>query len=171
MRSRLIVSLLIATAVLSGPARAQQPAECTQFDWPLATELAWFRSPSVETLKSGETLAGVPAVAITLALTPMDKTTYPTALSRPDKADGGYGGFITFGEAPRAGEIQVTVSAESWVDVAQNGASLELVSRTRDRTCSEIRKSLRFKVAAGPFSVLIGGAKSDTIRVAVRAAD
>ncbi len=66
-----------------------------------------------------------------------------------------------------AGLYQVTVSAEAWIDVAQNGALVKSSAFSGQHDCDGVRKSVRFPLAAGPATLEISNAHADHIMVAI----
>jgi hypothetical protein len=145
---------------------------CDGFLWPLATERAWLRADDSEKVASGATLAAPPAgKAFALSLLPASKVTFatkPTSTPKPEDA-GAFGGVVTF-DAPTAGHYQITLSAHGWIDVIQNGAPLEATGHTGSADCDGIRKSVRFEIGPGPYSLQVSGLKKDSIKIAIRPA-
>lgn len=165
-----ILAAVIAAFCITGLA-GHAVAECKGFDWPLEAEQEWFAAADIAVVHSAAKQPLTPGRGFTLKLRPVADSAFPVAPSRPDKAGSGYGGFVAFESVPKAGEVQVTLSSEGWIDIVQNGATLTATARTRDRGCATIRKSVRFPLAAGPFILMVGGSPDETIRVAVRPLD
>ena len=61
----------------------------------------------------------------------------------------------------KPGVYQVTLSSVGWVDVVQNGAALPVTGHTGMKDCAAIRKSVRFEIGSGPFSVQLSGIPQD----------
>jgi hypothetical protein len=68
---------------------------------------------------------------------------------------------------PPEGELQISLSDEAWIDVVQDGKAVKLAGFSGMKTCPGIRKSVRFKLAAGPATIQLSGAKKETLKVAV----
>jgi len=162
-------SVLCAPAANAGAATAKG---CEGFLWPLATELAWMKADTSENVASGATLAAPPAdKAVALALLPASKVTFaakPTSTQKPEDAEA-FGGLVTFNATPAA-HVQVTLSAHGWIDVVQNGVPLEATGHTGSHDCDGIRKSVRFEIGPGPFSVQVSGMKKNIVKFAIRPA-
>jgi hypothetical protein len=160
---------LVITAL---PASAAEPAGCTGFLWPLGTELAWMEAADAEHATSGATIARPPADrAISLGLKPVSDVAFPvppTATPKPGDAQS-FGGFLKFG-AISEGHYQISISSHGWIDVVQNGQTLDPTAHTGAKECSVLRKSVRFEIGSGPVTIEISGAPKDSIRIAVRPA-
>ena len=182
---RYILMLATAGAVIAGaraPAADAQEhnhggppskeSACTEFVWPLDTERAWFRADDALPLKSGDTLPTPPDdKAVSLKLRPAAGTELPAPPTSTPKHDDAerFAGAVHFDGIPE-GHYQVAISKSGWVDVVQGGKALEATAHTGSPHCDELRKSVRFEIAPGPFSVQVYGVPSDTIRFAVRPA-
>ncbi len=72
---------------------------------------------------------------------------------------------------PKTATYQVTISADGWIDVVQNGVAVKASAHTGDRLCLGLRKSVRFPLHAGPAIVQVSGAPENAIRIAIRRSD
>lgn len=170
-RTRLGAILLLALgADASAQAPAPAPASCTGFAWPLLREQAWFAAPSLASVASGATLAPTMPGA-TLALKPADDADLPFPPSRPP-APGTYAGVLRL-EAPlMPGLYQVTLSERAWIDVSQDDRTPRPAgAHTAQPGCPDIAKSVRFQLGTAPITVLVSGAKSRSIKIAVAPAE
>ena len=109
MSARLLLAAL-ALAV-AGPARA----DCAHFKWSVADERTWFASASPLPPETGE---AKPGAGYAVALSKDVKL--PVAPERAP-SEGSYAAVLNVPKLD-AGLYQVTLSAEAWVDVVQNGA-------------------------------------------------
>lgn len=171
--TRLFITLfaLASLAAAANPVVAAGKG-CEGFLWPLATELAWMKAEDSETVSAGATLPSPPGKAVTLSLQPAPDVkfvTTPTSTPKPDDAKT-FGGVVNFDKLPAAGQVQITISAHAWIDVVQNGATLAAIGHTGSPDCDGIRKSVRFEIGPGPFSLQISGAPKDSIKIAIRPA-
>jgi hypothetical protein len=64
----------------------------------------------------------------------------------------------------------VTLSVHAWIDVVQNGAPLEAIGHTGSEGCEAMRKSVRFEIGSGPFSIQLNGIPADTLKFTIRPA-
>ncbi len=166
------LALLLAAGLVLAAAPAVAQEDCAGFNWPLATELSWLRAADPQAVDSGASLAAIPERAIALALKPQAETRFPapsSARPRPDDASR-FAGFVTFGPVAAPGTYQVTLSADSWIDVVQDGKTLESVAHTGKTTCPGLRKSVRFTLGPGPFSIQVSRVAAPEIRVTIRPA-
>jgi hypothetical protein len=103
--------------------------------------------------------------AADLALVPADKAGFTLP---PERAPaGGTFGAVASVEVPAGGAIQISLSGEAWIDVIQDGKAIKSAGYSGVKTCPGIRKSVRFKLAAGPAIVQFSGAKKAELKVAV----
>jgi len=169
----------VAVLLLASGAQAQEPARsaetvdpdaCTGFDWPLLREQAWFAAPGLPRVASGGALpAGMPGAF--LGLKPQAEVAPPFPPTREAKP-GTYGGVLTVPAPVTPGVYQVTLSAGAWIDVSQDGTTPRpSLAHTMRPGCRGLAKSVRFQLGAAPITIVISGAKADTIRIAVAPAE
>lgn len=173
---RLAAAALLALAAM--PARAQgesahgpggppaaDPAACTQFDWSLLREQAWFSAGGLAHVASGGTLGAMPAAI--LGLEPKDAVPLPFAPSREPRPDS-FSGALHL-DAPLApGAYQVTVSNRAWIDLSQDGKTTRPATASTMRPgCPMLAKSVRFQLGTAPITIVVSDAASDAIRIAV----
>ena len=168
-RAGLALVLLGSGALAEGPAPAGM-AGCEGFDWSLSREQAWFAAPGLPELASGAALpAGSPAAV--LRLKPHADAKLPVPPTRTPKPDS-FAGVLTVDAPATPGRYQITLSDEGWIDVNQEGEGpRKPAAHTGKRTCPGLRKSLRYELAAKPFSITISNATADAIRIAVAPAE
>jgi hypothetical protein len=152
---RVILTIAAALAV-AAPALAQEPVGCDKFKWPLERERALLASPTP--MRSGATMPQPVGTAVSIALVPNADAKLPVPPSRPPKAAGGYAGFINAAAVPNAGTYRVTLSAAAWIDVLQNGHTLQSTAFSGASGCAGIVKSVKFELVAAPFTVELSGA-------------
>lgn len=146
---------------------------CESFAWPLKTELDWMKATDSEAAQSGATFTAPPAKAIAVTLQPADAVTFDVAPTGKGKAESGkaFGGIITFDGVAEPGLYQVSLSGPGWIDVVQGGKALETEAHTGKSDCEGLRKSVRFKIGAGPFVVQLNGVPEASIKLAIRRAE
>jgi hypothetical protein len=166
-----VAPVVLALSVSAG-ARAAETGGCESFAWSVAKELAWMQAADGAATASGSKLDPTPEKAITLSLAPVSKVTFPVAPTgrRKDNAGERYGGIADF-NAPAAGLYQVTLAIPGWIDVVQNGKALKPSAHSGKSDCPGVRKTVRFDLAAGPFTVELSDVTTDKINFAVRRAD
>jgi hypothetical protein len=91
----------------------------------------------------------------------------PFPPERAPKSPASFAGFVQVSAPPRAATYKITLSSESWIDVVQNGHAVESSGFSGAVGCEGIRKSVKFDLAAQPFTLQLSGAPANTIRVVV----
>lgn len=158
---KVVISLF---AILAGTSVAMAAdAGCAAFKWPVTREQALF--PAASAAQSGASLAA--GEAADLALVPVDTISFDVPPERAPAA-GTFGATASV-TVPPEGELQITLSGEAWIDVVQDGHAMKSSGFSGVKTCPGIRKSVRFKLAAGPAAIQLSGAKDESIKVAVLA--
>jgi hypothetical protein len=168
--------ILLCAAAFALPLRASGAAEtggCDAFAWPIATELRWMKASDREAVTSGAKLAAPPAKAIALKLMPMTEVSFPVAPTSRKKGNPAetFSGVVTFDGAAEPGLYQVTTETAGWVDVAQDGKALKSSAHTGKTDCDGVRKSVRFEISPGPFSIELSGFAKDTAKFSIRRAE
>jgi hypothetical protein len=176
--------LVVAALLMLGgtPSRAQDvPAKeaapsgmsggCEAFKWPLDKERSAFDSAQLEKVASGAARGPLADQSFALALAPAADVSYalPPSHRRKKSADGAqFGGLVAFAAPATAGVYQVTLSTEGWVDLVENGTSLDSLDHSGSKGCPGLRKSVRFKLDGGPVVLQISDAPADTIKIGIR---
>ncbi|KUM26183.1 hypothetical protein AU467_03275 [Mesorhizobium loti] len=157
----LVISLF---AILAGICSAMAAdAGCDTFKWPVTREQALF--PAAPAAQSGADLTV--GQAMDLALVAVDTISFEVPPERAP-ATGTFGATANV-TVPPEGELQFSLSDEAWIDVVQDGHAVKSTGFSGVKTCPGIRKSVRFKLSAGPATVQLSGAKKETLKVAVLA--
>lgn len=156
---KVVISLF---AILAGTSFAMAgEANCDAFKWPVTREQALF--PSASAAQSGAALTVGQAMDFTLAA--VDTVSFEVPPQRAPAA-GTFGATASV-TVPPEGELQFSLSDEAWIDVVQDGHAVKSTAFSGVKTCPGIRKSVRFKLAAGPATVQLSGAKKADLKVAV----
>ncbi|MDX8511741.1 hypothetical protein [Mesorhizobium captivum] len=157
----LVISLF---AILAGTCTAMAAsAGCDAFKWPVTREQALF--PAAPAAQSGADLTVGQAVDFSLAA--VDTISFEVPPQRAPAA-GTFGATANV-TVPPEGELQFSLSDEAWIDVVQDGHAVKSTGFSGVKTCPGIRKSVRFKLSAGPATVQLSGAKKENLKVAVLA--
>jgi hypothetical protein len=158
MRALLILLALLVAA----PALAQEQAGCDKFKWPLERERALLGQAAA--LPSGSESAVTSAAKV--ALVPAAEAKLPVAPSRESKP-GTYAGFVRYAALPGAGTYRVTLTDNAWIEVVQAGQLLKVEEFSGVHGCAGLRKSVKFKLSAAPFVVMLSGMATPEIGVVV----
>lgn len=169
-----LIAVLTIVAVL-GATSAAFAAErgCDGTAWPIATEVAWMNAGNIQIVNSGETIKTPPEAAMSVVLRPAFQVKLPVPPSGRPKKIGidNYSGLVKFDGLPKPGLYQVSVSGNGWIDVVQNGTTLAVVAETEAADCIGVRKSFRFEIGEGPFSLQFSSVPRGSIRLTMRPAD
>ena len=153
----IVLALALAThAGLFGmlaPSGAQELAPCEQFTWAIKREQALFGAADLQHVASGVTLESLPDHGIALELQPHASVPYVLPPGRQPKMADSSGGFVVVSNVPKAGQYQITASAEAWIDVIQNGKAAASTTHTGRRDCPHVRKSVRFDLQPGSVTI------------------
>jgi hypothetical protein len=171
------VAFALALALLGPAALAQDAAPkvapekgmsggCEAFKWPLDKERAAFDDAALAKVASGAGRGPLSEQAFELTLLPAGEVAF--ALPPGKKKNDGFGGMLTFAPPAKAGLYQVTLSSEGWIDLVQDGKSLDSADHSGAKNCPGLRKSVRFDVSAAPVTLQISGAPAASIKVAIR---
>jgi len=153
-----------------GPSAAQDKPACEQFAWSVRREQALFGAPDLKTVPSGTALGDLPGLGIALELQPNARAAYVLPPARQPKTADSYGGVIS-ANLPKAGAYRVTLSAEAWIDVIQDGKAAVSSAHTGKRDCADIPKSVQFELQPGPVTIQVSGAAVTSIKLAVLPAE
>lgn len=156
----IMAALLIAVPAL---AQAQEPSGCDKFKWPLDRERALMAKAVEASLGS----AADPKAAVRLALRPQAEAALPMAPERAPKATPAYAGFVRFTAPVQAGTYRITISANAWIDVVQDGKFVHAGEFSGVAGCEGLRKSVKFALRAAPFVLQLSGAAVESMTVIV----
>ena len=162
-----LLALIVVLGATAG-AHAQEDA-CASFAWPLKREQAALAASTLKIVDTGGRIR--PGEAVVLRLKSMDDIAYALAPERKPKTANSFGAIVSF-EAPKvAGLYQITTSDDSWIDVVQGDMRVKSSAFSGKQGCVDMRKSVRFPLAAAPVVVQISGAASDRVKIVVTPAE
>jgi hypothetical protein len=152
------------------PLRAQDKPACEQFEWSIKREQALFGAPGLSQAASGSKFDSTGG-GIALELQPHASVAFILPPERKPKAADSLSGVISFANVPKAGLYQITVSAEAWIDVIQNGQAVKSTAHSGKRSCADVRKSVRFELKPGALTIQLSGAAEKAVKLAVLPAE
>ena len=159
--------LAVVSWALAGAALAQEPVGCDKFKWPLDKERATLNGTDLPKIVSGDRVAfPIPFGAI-VALVPFADAKLPAPPERAPKSPDTFAGFFQAPAPKQPGSYKITVSAEGWIDVTQADQAVKSTAFSGALGCEGIRKSVKFDLAAAPFTVELSGVKADEIRIVI----
>jgi predicted lipoprotein len=146
---------------------AQEPVGCDKFKWPLDKERATLNGTDLPKLASGDRAPWQIPFASIVALVPFADVKLPAAPERAPKSPTSFAGFVQVPAPSRGGTYKVSLSSEGWIDVVQDGHAVKSSAFSGATGCEGLRKSVKFELAAQPFTVELSGIPADTIRIAI----
>jgi hypothetical protein len=152
------------------PLHAQDKPACEQFDWSIQREQALFGIPALSHAASGSKLDSVGS-GVALELQPHSSVVFILPPERQPKSPDSFSGVISFANVPKTGLYQITLSAEAWVDVIQDGQAVKSTAHSGKRGCADVRKSVRFELKPGALTIQLSGAAAKTMNLAVLPAE
>jgi hypothetical protein len=159
--------IVIAACAVAAPALAQEPVGCDKFKWPLDKERATLNGTDLPKVVSGSRVAFPIPFATIVGLLPYADAKLPASPERAPKSPDTFAGFFEAKAPPQAGGYKITLSAEGWVDVEQSGNTVKSTAFSGALGCEGVRKSVKFDLAATPFTVELSGVKTDSIKLAI----
>lgn len=156
------IALVLTALVIAVPAVAQESVGCDKFKWPLERERTLLKEAPAA--KSGVEIAL--ANAVKLAVVPTADMKFPVAPTRTPK-QGGYAGVLHVSALSAPGTYRVTLSANAWIEVIQNGRPVKSGEFSGAQGCEGLRKSVKFTLAAKPFVIELVGITAPDIGIAV----
>jgi hypothetical protein len=159
--------LVLAACAIAGPCLAQEPVGCDKFKWPLDKERATLTGTDLPKLNSGDQIKFPIPLGATVALVPFADAKLPNAPERVPKDPNSFAGYVTAPAPPNAGTYKVTLSAEGWIDVEQGGQTIKSSAFSGALGCDGIRKSVKFDLAARPFTLELSSVKNNSIKIVI----
>jgi hypothetical protein len=159
--------IVIAACAVAAPAFAQEPVGCDKFKWPLDKERATLNGTDLPKIVSGDHVTFPIPFGTIVALVPFADAKLPAPPERAPKSPDSFAGFFEAKAPPQAGSYKITLSAEGWIDVEQAGQAVKSTAFSGAQGCEGIRKSVKFDLAAAPFTVELSGVKTDSIKLAI----
>ncbi|WP_137043089.1 hypothetical protein [Pseudolabrys sp. FHR47] len=165
MRAVIIAVALLGALPTLSPVRAQEPVGCDKFKWPLDRERALMANPI--DIASGATIAEPGAAAYRIALAPQADAKLPAAPERASREPAAHAGFLRFAATSGPGTFRITLSANAWIDVIQSEKFVHAGEFSGVNGCDGLRKSVKFSLAAAPFTIQFSGATVQSLMVTV----
>jgi hypothetical protein len=160
-------ALVLLAAAIVTPALAQEPVGCDKFKWPIDKERATLNGTDLPKLASGDRVPWPLPFATTVALVSFADAKLPMPPERAPKSPDSFAGFIHAPAPPNSGTYKITLSSEGWIDVVQNGQFVKSTAFSGAQGCDGIRKSVKFDLAAQPFTVELSSVPANSIRLAI----
>jgi hypothetical protein len=159
--------IVLAACAVAGPAFAQEPVGCDKFKWPLDKERATLNGTDLPKIASGASVTFPIPFGTIVALVPFVDAKLPAPPGRTPKSPDTFAGFFQAPAPKQTGSYKITLSAEGWIDVTQSGNTVKSTAFSGALGCEGIRKSVKFDLAAAPFTVELSGVKADSIKLVI----
>jgi len=159
--------IVIAACAVAGHALAQEPVGCDKFKWPLDKERATLNGTDLPKIASGASVTFPIPFGTIVALKPFADAKLPAPPERVPKSPDTFAGFFQAPAPKQPGSYKITLSAEGWIDVMQSGNAMKSTAFSGALGCEGIRKSVKFDLAAAPFTVELTGIKADSIKLVI----
>ncbi len=159
--------LVVASCAMAGSAFAQEPVGCDKFKWPLDKERATLNGTDLPKVASGASVTFPIPFGTIVALLPFADAKLPAPPERAPKSPDSFAGFFQAPAPKQPGSYKITMSAEGWIDVTQADRAVKSTAFSGALGCEGIRKSVKFDLAAAPFTVELTGVKADEIKIVI----
>jgi hypothetical protein len=83
------------------------------------------------------------------------------------KSSDTFAGFLQVAAPKRASTYKITLSVAAWIDVAQSGHVVKSVAFSGATGCEGVRKSVKFDLAAAPFTLELSAVDTDEIKIVI----
>jgi hypothetical protein len=159
--------VVFAVCMIASPCLAEEPVGCDKFKWPLDKERATLNGTDLPKVKSGEKISWPLPFGTIVALFPFADAKLPTPPERAPKSPASFAGFVQAPAPAKTGSYKITLSAEGWIDVVQDGHVVKSTAFSGALGCEGIRKSVKFDLAAQPFTIELSNVAADSIKIAI----
>jgi hypothetical protein len=159
--------LVVVACAMAGSAFAEEPVGCDKFKWPLDKERATLNGTDLPKITSGDRVAFPIPFGTIVALVPFADAKLPAPPERTPKSPDSFAGFFEVKAPAQAGSYKITLSAAGWIDMAQAGQAVKSTAFSGAIGCEGIRKSVKFDLAAAPFTVELSSVKADEIKIVI----
>jgi hypothetical protein len=163
---RMFFACIIAAGVGTTSALAQEPVGCDKFKWPLDNERTILTSADMPTISSGGSVPRSLPTGVAVTLIPFTESKLPLPPERSPKSQT-YAGFIQVPAPARSGTIKITLSSDAWIDVIQDGHIVKSGAFSGALGCQNLRKSVKFDLAAEPFVIQLSDVQANSIAIAI----
>ena len=161
----LLITLFVLLA--AAPALADEPVGCDKFKWPLDKERATLTGTDLPSITLGERVGLPIPFGAVVALKPFAEVKLPMPPERAPKSPDSFAGFFDVPAPKIAGTYKITLSAEGWIDVVQDGHTVKSAGSAGALGCEGVRKSVKFELTAATFTVELTGVATDTIKLVI----
>ncbi len=164
-RNQIQATILAGALLWPALARAEDPRGCDKFKWPIAHEQTALQAAGKPRIESGGAIAL--DAAATMHLQPFADAHLPMAPERAPKSATSNAGAANAPAPDAPGVFKVSVSESGWIDVVQDGRFVKSAGFSGVLDCAGIRRSVKFLLAAKPFTIEVSGVDSPELSLIV----
>jgi hypothetical protein len=124
-------------------------------------------APGIAKAQAGDTLAAWPEAAMLLQLQSGSGATFAQTPERKPRHTDWFGGLVHLPAPPKPGLYQITLSADAWVDVIQDGEFVRSAGSTGRGDCPGVRKSIRLPINGSPVTLQFSDVTVPSIAVVI----
>jgi len=144
--------LVLALTLGGGAAAAAgEPSGCDKFKWPIARPQAALAAPAAGPLEPGAALP--PDVGARLKVAPFAEAKLALPPERAPRFSPSYAGAFPLAAPAAPTVFAATLSANGWIDVVQDGKFLKSIAFSGAIDCPNVRKIVKFRLAAAPATL------------------
>ena len=163
----------------SPPLMAQQPAVnpdaggCPAFTWNLTREFAAMRTPAMLLPASADPKVNPVRLKegqhVTATLVPQGSVSFAAPPAHQRKPDNAMAGLLFF-KSGAAGHYRISLSSHHWIDVLDDGKTIDSVSHEGHGGCELLHKAVEFELPANRDLVIqLSGDDAATVDIVVTA--
>jgi hypothetical protein len=158
---------------------AQQSAEkpdaggCDAFTWNLKREFAAMRTPAILLAASADPKVNPVRLKegqhVTATLVPQGSVSFAAPPARPRQSDHATAGLLFF-KSGAAGRYRISLTSHHWIDVLDDGKTIDSVSHEGHGDCELLHKAVEFELPANRDLVIqLSGDDAATVDIVVTA--
>ncbi len=159
---RKLAAAALLVGALQGGAQGQDISGCGKFKWSIERERALFAAPKP---LAADGALDIGSAAYRVSLADDDKIAFPAPPERAPKP-GAHGAALSF-KVDAPGLYDVTLSDEGWIDVVDHGQRVASTDFSGQKGCAGVRKSVRFSLKPGDFTLQLSNVEAETINIAI----
>lgn len=167
-RVALLLAVALAAASPSLALAAEEAAGCAAFKWPLDSERAALLASKSPVANGGAVPYGA---AVALKLQPLDEAGLLQPPERASKYEPSNAGHFTLAAPQKAGIYKITVGADAWIDVIDQGSFLHPKGFSGAKGCEGARKSVKFELPARSLDIQVSGVRNGELTAIVTPAE
>ena len=159
--------IVIAACAVAAPALAQEPVGCDKFKWPLDKERATLNGTDLPKIASGASVTFPIPFGTIVALVPFADAKLPAPPERAPKSPDTFAGFFEAPAPPASRQLQDHLVGRRLDRRRAGGQTVKSTAFSGALGCEGIRKSVKFDLAAAPFTVELSSVKTDSIKIVI----